>query len=232
MEKNKMINRIKSKNLIPIELENEDFIGIKTLKSNSIDELLEIGKDSGSKRVYFGYMTYDPSRFKLKYNPDTFSEKGCEKIELYNSHVETFDFTKPYKITVFIEIDSILLGIRIIDDWIQMKDLSDPDTILKAIEEEDEDNYHREFFDEQRKNRVSNKDNLEELLEIILSDPEFANKKNQQIRYWYFMEVMERNHMKKYIELLIPYGAPHIGNVKMFMDNAWRIYKERLKKEK
>lgn len=231
MESKEVTNYIKSKNLVPIELENNELTSVKILKSNSLDELLSHAQDCGIKRVYFAYMTYDPRSFKVNINPNGLSEKGKEKIELYNRYVDTIDFTKPYKVTIFIAIDSILLGVKMIDNWIQNEDLTDTHVLLEVVKEEDAEEYYHEVGRKRKELWTTKKDEKEELTEIILADPEFAHQKNMESRYYYFHRLIDREGMEKYGELLEPYGYYLAGNVKMFMDEVWRIYKDRLKEE-
>lgn len=138
----------------------------------------------------------------------------------------SFDFSRPYKITVFTSINSILIGVSFLDDWLENEDITDPESFLEVVKNEDEEDYYEEIVVERKINKESKKNEKEIIMQFILNDSEFAYKKNQESRYWCFHDVMEKEEMKEFREILKPYGAPQIGNVKMFMDEAWQKYKE------
>lgn len=226
------IEKLASSNLVGIELGNDSFTEVRILKSNSIDELISIATQNSIKNFFWGVTNYDIRDFLISYRPERFTSKGIEKIELYNSHVTNLDFNKPYKTTIFFKLDSIPIGINIIDDWILEEELADPDTYLEVIKEEDEEEYYEEIAVERKVNKDTRSEAKEIISQFILNDPDFKYKKNQEIRYWYFHDIMDKEEMEEYRDILKPYGAPHIGNVKMFMDELWMKYKEEQKKLK
>src|SRR5690554_5475154 len=180
-----ILDKMYLNNLVGIELENSSFSSVRILKSNSIDELVSIAAKNNIKNFFWGVTNYDVRDFLISYRPERFSSKGAEKIDLYNSYVMNLDFNKPYKTTIFFEVDSILIGINVIDDWILEEELADPDIFLEVIEEEDIEDYSTEQLLRYKEHNEEIKGGKEKLFEIILKDPEFPSKKNQEIRYYY-----------------------------------------------
>lgn len=224
-------NKINSLGLKSIMLEDNEFSDVRILKSNSIDEFLDIVIRNDVRNIFYGFSTYDFRDFLVYDYQDSLSSKGIEKIEAYNNHVMSIDFSKPYKVTLFANIESVCIGVNFLDSWIDSEDVTDPRYLLDVVKEEDEELYYEEIEKSRKSMNSTMKDQKQKIMDFILNDPEFANKKNQESRYWYFHEVMETEEMKEYRDLLKPFGAPHIGNVKMFMDEVWRIHKERISKK-
>ncbi len=224
-------NKINSLGLKSIMLEDNEFSDVRILKSNSIDEFLDIVIRNDVRNIFYGFSTYDFRDFLVYDYLDSLSSKGIEKIEAYNNHVMSIDFSKPYKVTLFANIESVCIGVNFLDSWIDSEDVTDPRYLLDVVKEEDEELYYEEIEESRKSMNSTMKDQKQKIMDFILNDPEFANKKNQESRYWYFHEVMETEEMKEYRDLLKPFGAPHIGNVKMFMDEVWRIHKERISKK-
>ena len=229
MSINKLLEKLALNNLVGIELENDSFSWVKILKSNSIDELIDIASRNNINNFFWGKTNFDIRDFLISYRPERFSSKGIEKIELYNTYIMNLDFEKPYKTTVFIKVDSISIGINLIDDWILDENITDPGVYLEVVEEEDIEDYSMEQLQTYKEHKEQIKGGKEELFKIILKDPEFPSKKNQEIRYYYFIDLMEKEEMKEYRDLLKPYGSLRFGNVKIFMDEAWKRYKESMK---
>lgn len=224
-------NKINSLGLKSIMLEDNEFSDVRILKSNSIDEFLDIVIRNDVRNIFYGFSTYDFRDFLVYDYQDSLSSKGIEKIKAYNNHVMSIDFSKPYKVTLFANIESVCIGVNFLDSWIDSEDVTDPRYLLDVVKEEDEELYYEEIEKSRKSMNSTMKDQKQKIMDFILNDPEFANKKNQESRYWYFHEVMETEEMKEYRDLLKPFGAPHIGNVKMFMDEVWRIHKERISKK-
>lgn len=213
-------NKINSLGLKSIMLEDNEFSDVRILKSNSIDEFLDIVIRNDVRNIFYGFSTYDFRDFLVYDYQDSLSSKGIEKIEAYNNHVMSIDFSKPYKVTLFANIESVCIGVNFLDSWVDSEDVTDPRYLLDVVKEEDEELYYEEIEESRKSMNSTMKDQKQKIMDFILNDPEFANKKNQESRYWYFHEVMETEEMKEYRDLLKPFGAPHIGNVKMFMDEV------------
>jgi len=228
-----IISNIESRNLIAVELLDIENTVIKLLKNNSMDDFLNFVGEYGCKRIYFGYISYDVRKFKISIAPyDALSSKGCNKVEIYNSFIDSLDFTKPYKLIIFASIDSILIGVEEVDDWIQDEDVVDPHELLKVVKEDDEDDYDEELMERRKEYNDLIKDDKTKLIDTILDDPDFRLIKTQETRYWYLLELIGKPEMKEYREFLKPYGAYRFGNVKMFMDEVNMKYKEREKNQK
>jgi len=227
-----IISNVESKNLVAVELLNIEKNMVKLLKNNSMDDFLNFICKHGGNRIYFGYTLYDPENYKISMRPydlDVLSSTGSSKVEIYNSFIDSLDFTKPYKLTIFTSIDSLLLGIEVVDDWIQNEDIADPRALLDVIKEDDEDDYTDEFMEKRKEYNDLIKDDKIKLMDIILDDPDFRLVKTQETRYWYLLELIAKPEMKGCGEFLKPYGSYRFGNVKMFMDEVNVKFKEREK---
>jgi hypothetical protein len=93
--------------------------------------------------------------------------------------------------------------------------------------------FESKYYREVKKINASKKDQQKgdeiQLREIIFNDPEFQYCKNQELRYWYLVELLEKEDMRKYEYMVQPPGIPHMGKIKMFMDKTWILFKERQK---
>lgn len=77
-------NKINSLGLKSIMLEDNEFSDVRILKSNSIDEFLDIVIRNDVRNIFYGFSTYDFRDFLVYDYLDSLSSKGIEKIEAYN----------------------------------------------------------------------------------------------------------------------------------------------------
>ncbi|MFP3441592.1 hypothetical protein R0K18_28070, partial [Pantoea sp. SIMBA_133] len=81
------------------------------------------------------------------------------------------------------------------------------------------EDFDNKFYGEGEKANISKqkrKEDEKELREIIFNDPDFKYCKNQDLRYWYLVDLLEEEEMKKYQYIVKPYGISNTGKIKVF----------------
>lgn len=221
-----LVRVIEEHNMVPVRLRDVGLRGICILEDENISSFIELVKLDRALRIYYCYFYFDSLNFKINYQPRFLSSRAISEIESYNNLVDTFDFAQPYKLLIFTKIDSMQLGIELISDWPMSSGLRNPSELYEEIKSKYEDDYYVEVAQRRKEQRELFKQQKEEITKLILNDPEFQYKKNQESRYWYYIDFIQKPGLEKYKELLLPHGSPVNGNVKMFMDYVWRIFKE------
>lgn len=204
------------------------------IDSKDIDSFLKLIKQENGKHVYLVPFYYDKRDYYIDpYYDDDYSDFIQKNIKFreYEKKLEEFDFGRPRALEVIARYEDLYLIYRIEDDWFDEDNLG-KSGIESEIKSEFEDSYYEEVLKKRRETREKYKKEKEEVERIILNDPEFVTKKNQDSRYWYFHDLMDKEEMIKYQEIFLPYGAPHTGNVKLFMDEVWAKFKEIQKNSK
>lgn len=201
------------------QIDNKVYIAVDTPM-----DFIDLVSSWNEKYIYLSTRNYLLEDFLIPDDwYDEYPKDFVKEVRVYNKKIKSLDMDRPKQTMLFVLQNGVMIIHEIIDPWIE-------DLGFKFAEdqiEELEAAYYSEI--KKIKHKVKNQDQelKQQLREYIMSDPEFAHKKNQESRYWYFHEVMEREEMSKYRDLLMPYGAPHTGKVKMFMDEAWRLLKQR-----
>ncbi|RCW74988.1 hypothetical protein [Saliterribacillus persicus] len=218
--------KISGYNLIPLEVSHLKISNQIHLSINNIEDFLRFASDSLYDYVYFYYTYYDSEYYKIPF--DWYSDYPRDfitKISKHNRSIESLDFSTPKSLTLFILQNGMYVGIVFENRWIENDEIEDAEEAIEMLE--------NTFYDELKEIKNSKedlkKDDENELREIIINDPEFRYCKNQELRYWYLVEMLEKEDMKKYEYLVQPPGIPHNGKIKMFMDKTWILYKERKK---
>ncbi|WP_096186861.1 hypothetical protein [Evansella halocellulosilytica] len=214
------------KNLIPLEVSDMKISNQIHLDIVEIKDFLKFASDSNSEYVYYYYTYYNPEEYIIPH--DWYSKYSKEfKIEVlqHNRNIESLDFNSPKSLTLFVLQNGTFVGVNLENHWIESKGISVADETIEIIENK----FSREVkeISDYKKDQQKNDEN--KLREIIFSDPEFRFCKNQQLRYSYLVELLKKDNMMKFEYLVEPYGAPHIGKIKMFMDKTWMLYKDRYK---
>ncbi|MEH7110729.1 hypothetical protein [Bacillus sp. JJ1764] len=225
--KSKYLNeKITNCNLIPLEVSDFDISNRLYLNIDKIDDFLKYASDSNSKYVYYHYTYYNSEEYIIP--TDWYSEYSKEfktEVRAHNQRIKSLDFDSPKSLTLFILQNGTFVGVEIDNTWLQNQGIMIADVTIDIIENQ----FYREVkkFDVAKKEQYKEDEN--ELREIIFNDPEFKFCKNQELRYWYLVELLEKEDMKKYDYMLQSPGIPHMGKIKMFMDKTWELYKERNK---
>ncbi|TYS17517.1 hypothetical protein FZC78_06465 [Rossellomorea vietnamensis] len=216
-------NKINKCNLIPLEVKSIKTTNQIELNINE-NEFLEFAKNAAFTYVYYYLTYYNQNDYIIpKGWYSEYSEEFKAAVAQHNRLLESFDFDAPRSLTLFIVQNGTYIGIIQENLWIDEQGISKAEDTIEEIE--------REFYSEVKKindfQKEQQKEDENELRQSIFQDPEFRFCKNQERRYWYLVELLEEPEMKKYKYLVEPYGAPHIGKIKLFMDKTWMLYKER-----
>ncbi|MFD3447130.1 hypothetical protein ACFDTO_21265 [Microbacteriaceae bacterium 4G12] len=220
--KKKIINN----NIIPLEV---SFLNISDqihLNLDVIEDFLKFASDSNSKYVYYYYTYYSFENYIIP--TDWYNEYSIEfktEIRKHNQHIKTLNFDLPKSLSLFILQNGTFVGMKLHNPWIENQGLHAAEETIELIENK----FNREVKKISAHKKEQQKEDETKLREIILNDPDFTYCKNLELRYWYLIELLEKENMKKYEYLVQPYGAPHIGKIKMFMDKTWIVFKERKK---
>lgn len=123
---------------------------------------------------------------------------------------------------MFVLQNGTLVGVELYHPWIEDQGIQTAEDTMELMENK----FYREVTKISTNKKEQQKEDETQLREIIFNDPEFKFCKNQELRYWYLVELLEKESMKKYEHLVQPPGIPHMGKIKMFMDKTWILFKE------
>lgn len=197
------------------------------LDIDDIEDFLKFASGSNFEYVYYYYTYYNSEEYIIPI--DWYSEHSKEfktVVRQHNRHIESLDFDSPKSLTLFILQNGTFVGVELDNPWIENQGIRVAEGTIEVIENE----FYREVKKISASKKQQQKDDENKLREIIFNDPEFRrNCKNQDLRYWYLVELLEKENMMKYKYLVQPYGISSNGKIKMFMDKTWILYKERKK---
>lgn len=218
--------KISNYNLIPLEVSALNISNQIFLEIDEIEEFLKFASDSNCEHVYYHYTYYNSEEYIIPLDwYDEQTNKFQNTVKKHNQLIESLDFGYPNSLSLFILQNGTFVGIKLHDPWIEEKGIESAEDTIETIENE----FYREVEALRESKKDKQKDDENKLRGIIFNDPEFGYCKNQHLRYYYLVELLEKENMKKYEYLVQPYGAPHVGKIKMFMDKTWMLYKERKK---
>jgi hypothetical protein len=226
MKSQHLKKKISNYNLIPLEV---SFLNISNqihLNLDVIEDFLKFASDTDCKYIYYYYTYYNIANYIIP--ADSYNEYSGEfktEVRKHNQHIKTLNFDSPKRLTLFVLQNGTYVGVVLDNPWIDNQDISVAEEAVELIE--------NKFYREIKKNDVAKRKQYKEdenkLREIIFDDPEFKLCKNQALRYWYLVELLEKENMMKYDYLVQPYGYHKDGKVKWFMDVTWELYKKRNK---
>jgi hypothetical protein len=221
-----LIKKAKEYNLIPIEVKSVDTTNKVILNVQGIESFLEMANSLGSEYIYYLYSYYDKASFIVPEEEYKYEEKLQEEINRYNIKIESIDFNVPYRLILFIIQNGTFIGIELFHYWIEEMGLETAELVMDTLESE----FNSEVKSAKSKNREQRREDEERLREIILNDPDFPmQSKNQDLRYWYLADLLDQEVMKPFRYLVEPFGIPHTGKAKVFMDITFMLYKEKMK---
>jgi 16S rRNA G966 N2-methylase RsmD len=226
IKKQKLIEKINDYNLIPLEVNALNISNQIHLNIDKIEDFLKFASDWNSGYLYYYYTYYHSGEYIIPL--DWYSEYSKEfKIEVrqYNQHIKSLDFASPKSLTLFVLQNGTYVGVVLENPWMDNQGISVAEEAIEVIENK----FYREVKKISANKKVQQKEDENELREIIFNDPEFKLCKNQALRYRYLIELLEKENMMKYDYLVQPYGYYKDGKVKWFMDVTWELYKERNK---
>ncbi|MBV7508977.1 hypothetical protein KW850_27625 [Bacillus sp. sid0103] len=226
IKKQQLIEKINDYNLLPLEVSVLKISNQIHLKLDEIEEFLKFASDSNLKYVYYFYTYYHSGEYIIP--SDWYSEYSKEfkaVVRQHNQQIKSLDFDSPQRLTLFILQNGTFVGVELNNFWIENQGISVAEEIIEVFENK----FYREVKKISANKKVQQKDDENELREIIFNDPEFKLCKNQALRYRYLIELLEKENMMKYDYLVQPYGYHKDGKVKWFMDKTWELFKERKK---
>lgn len=209
--------------LIPLEVSALNISNQILLNLDTIEEFLKFASVSKFEYVYYYYTYYNPEEYIIPLNwYSEYSDEFKAVVGKHNQYIESLDFDSPKSLTLFVLQNGTFVGMKLDNSWIESIGVNNAEDAIEEIESE--------FYREVNKVSASKKDRKKEdenkLIEMVFNDPEFKYCKNQTLRYWYLVELLENESMEKYRYLVEPYGIPRDGKIKLFMDKAWILYKE------
>ncbi|MCM3323284.1 hypothetical protein [Cytobacillus kochii] len=213
-------------NLIPMGVSSLNISNQIHLNIDKVEDFLKFVSSSAFEYVYYYYTYYNIEKYIIPI--DWYCEYSKEfkaVVNQHNQHIESLDFNSPKSLTLFTLQGGTLVGIQLDNHWIENQEIYIAEETIEIIEAQ----FNREVKKISDYKKDQYKDDEHKLRNIIFNDPEFQYCKNQDLRYWYLIELLEEENMKKYKYLVQPYGIAVSGKVKMFMDKTWILFKEQKK---
>ena len=215
--------KVSNYNIIPLEVSALKLSNQLYLNIDKIEDFLEYTNESNSKYIYYHYSYYISAEYTIP--TDWYSEYSKEfrtEIRIHNQHIKSLDFDSPKSLILFILQNGTFVGIELKNPWIENQGIYRADKMIEFVENK----FNREVKETKITKKEQQKEDESQLRNIIFNDPNFEFCKNQELRYWYLVGLLEKEDMKKYDYLLQSPGIPHTGKIKMFMDETWRLFKE------
>lgn len=228
VKQEELIRKANEYSLIPVEVRSVDTTNKVILNVERLEDFLEMANNLGSEYIYYRYNYYNKDGFIVPEEDYKYEEEKLQKeIKRYNKEIDSIDFDVPYRLILFMIQNGTFIGIELIHYWTEEMNLKTAEIVMDTLEGES----YSEVKSVKSKKREQRKEDEEKLREIILNDPEFPiHSKNQDLRYWYLADILDQEEMKPYRYLVEPFGIPHTGKAKVFMDITFMLYKEKMKK--
>ena len=224
VRQNELQEYVLEKDMVLLEISNIDFKNFIMIKFKDIQEFFDYASSREAKEFFFTYSYFEkdeyiiPNDWYSKY-PKSFKNR----VKEHNNRISNLDFSKPYLLKMFILIEGALVGFKIEDNWMQENDIFDAEETIEILE----DHFSKEVSAINKVEKKQRKEDEQELINIMINDPEFKNCKNQHLRHEYLADLLSNENMKKFNYLVDPFGAPQIGKAKNLLDKAWMLYKEK-----
>ncbi|WP_411953791.1 hypothetical protein ACKXGF_11145 [Alkalibacillus sp. S2W] len=210
-----LVKRIINNNLAPIKVSDIKMSNQVYLDFDGIEGFINYANEASFKSVYYYYTYYNIEDYKIPFEwYNEYSKEFKNEVQLHNQYIESFDFDSPKSLTLFVLENGIFIGVHLIEPWLEKQSIRTADDTIEMIDGK---------FNEIKSQR---QDDENKLRNIVINHPEFRYCKNQEIRYWFLVNLLKNEDMEKYRYLVEPYGIPHNGNIKMFMDKTWSLFKE------
>ncbi|GGD02293.1 hypothetical protein [Pontibacillus salipaludis] len=219
---------ISNYNITPLEVSALEISNQLFLNLDKIEDFLIYASDLNSKYCYYHYSYYIFDDYTIpKEWYSEYSKEFRTEVLLHNQYIKSLDFSSPKNLKLFILQNGTFVGIELTNPWIEEQGILPAEEAIDFIEKK----FCCEVKEIKKNKKEQQKEDEDQLREIIFNDPDFRQCKNQELRYWYLVELLEKEDMKKYSYLIQPPGIPHMGKIKMFMDKTWGLFKERKKQE-
>lgn len=223
-DNNSLVMKTLEAGLIPININYVDVNNKLQIPCDSVDDFIKFAKTTDSRHVFYYYDYHNIEDYLIPLDDyGDYPKEFIEEINFYNHKNQTIDFNQPYSIEIFVITNGVYIGSVIDDFWLEELEIDTAEEKIQDIESKFTTTLKK--IKNSKKAQIKNDEN--ELREIIFKDPEFTHCKNQQLRYNYLIDLIERDDdLNKFKYLISPYGAPHIGKIKFFMDETWRLFRE------
>lgn len=200
--------KINEYHLIPLEVNYLEISNQIFLNFVEIDDFLKFASSAVSENVYYYYSYYNSKEYIIPIDwYSEYSKEFKDEVHQHYLHIELLDFFSPKSLTLFILQSGTLVGIKLDNPWIEKQGVCDAERTIEIIEKR----FFREVEEINALNRDQQVNDENELRNIIFNDPEFRFCKNQELRYWYLIELLKKEDMLKYEYLVQPCGIPHNG---------------------
>lgn len=223
VEEDKLQDFIKNFNLELVRCANYGTENFIQLSGEDLRPAIDFATTHGKKILFYNYLYLEEEKYLLDEDEflDNF-DKVPNIVNEYNEKVRKIDFSQPFVLELFCLHEGHKIGISL-----QNMELSEK---VSLLEEEDVDEIKRQIT-ELREEMLEAKKELRhglynELMEKILNDPSFADKKNEPLRKEYIDSILEKPENEKYLELF-NYNSEHMyWSRKDFIKLAWSKYRE------
>lgn len=189
---------------------------------SDLEAFLDLARTFEQKHVFFEYYFYDKDDYIIPESRYKDSHQEYQKkVQERNDLVDQINFDFPSRLTVFIIKDSTLIGVLFDNNWLDKNNILTAEEALEDID-----------FNFRPQNKTKKEEDEREMREIIFNDPEFMFCKNQDLRFQYLRNFIEKAEHEKFLYLVMPSGSPRSGKAKMFLDKTWLLYQDKLKNKK
>ncbi|AGK54484.1 hypothetical protein [Bacillus sp. 1NLA3E] len=175
IKKQKLIEKINDYNLIPLEVNTLNISNQIHLNIDKIEDFLKFASDWNSGYLYYYYTHYHSGEYIIPL--DWYSEYSKEfktEVRQYNQHIESLDFASPKSLTLFVLQNRTYVGVVLENPWADNQGIIVAEDAIEVIE----DKFYREVKKISANKKVQQKEDENELREIIFNDPEFKLCKN------------------------------------------------------
>ncbi|MCW3491535.1 hypothetical protein [Dethiobacter alkaliphilus] len=234
LQENELITKLQKSSMYCISFSDRAYLDV-VLKEANIEKLVEFAAKIKEGVIFYKYGCYDIEDYLIPDSwVDDYPKNFVKKVNAHNRYLQSLEFDRPYYLVVFLIYNGLKIGFRDTNDWLVNENVFDAEEMIEELKaeysEEIEKAREEKNKEAEKAEKEKNKQSeimLGELREFILSDVEFHYCKNQFARYEYIRNLYEEGKYAAHLEFLMPFGAPHIGKVKLFMDKTWAIYQQR-----
>lgn len=209
--------------------------------NDGIEELLKFAKLNNINSIFYTYFYYDKDKFLIDLDYKEMVEglygktilKSIEKdIDEYNKKVESFDFSKPFALDIFVIYQSRNIYIMDVDLWASESGILDAEEKIEELLESKNELVNEKIEkDKHKTNKL-----MSEFKDYVFNDEEFRVCTNFNLRRQYMRTVFDKEEAKKYKKLFSRGGALN-DNIDLshffdFIEMVWKEYKEQSKVKK
>ena len=226
--KDVFVLKVHKDGFIAVEITDDFLVNNKiNLSYSNYEEFIEFAKTINVKHIFYNYVYTSIGDYLIDVELyDNYSENVLREMKKHNKEIKKIDFNRPSTQQIALIEYGFFMCVQLEDYWIEDIEIETKTEKVESIKSE----YSKEVSEINNVKKAETEHDKNELREIILNDPEFYHCKNQQLRYYYLTKLFdEREDIDRFHYLVSPYGAPHIGKIKNFMDETWRLFRERIK---